>query len=244
MFGRFSTSLNGGKLFPTARLIFAGLACAGATVWAQVYVPIDLGAVVNEPWTDITAGSTYPKGAQVYGSVPFNIADNGAGQNFWGSLGSANGSLTVPINVFGADRIYFLMNTAWGIGGANTASLTFTGSGGATYTATLVGGIDIRDHFNSGYTNSLGGSIATNVWSNGSGARLDQQLIVLPTAFSSQFLTQITVSDLIFSAGNSSLILGGITAQAVPEPGTLTLIALGLLGILGTGGRAVRSKKS
>jgi hypothetical protein len=96
------------------------------------------------------------------------------------------------------------MNTTDGSTDTGLLSVTFTGSGGATWTFNPIGGINIRDYNNGIYTNSIGchlpgiaGSSATiNGWNNGSdGQRLDEQIYELPASFKGQTLVSMTITD-------------------------------------------------
>jgi hypothetical protein len=73
--------------------------------------------------------------------------------------------------------------------------ITFTGSGGATVTHSLVGGVNVRDFNNDGYQNTINNTSTTQVWTNGGGQRLDRQEYILPAEFAGQVLTSVTVTD-------------------------------------------------
>jgi hypothetical protein len=84
------------------------------------------------------------------------------------------------------------MNTGWGTTETGLLSVTFNGSGGATWTVNLVGDANVRDYNQNGSTTNgilcqlpgaVGQSATINAWVNGDGQRLDEQVYELPAAF-------------------------------------------------------------
>jgi hypothetical protein len=181
----------------------------------------------------------YPSGNVTLGGVPFTIPTRG--NNAYSSEvatgnGSGTATLIIPVNVADVDMVHTLINTIWGQSGPNSyLSLTFNGTGGATYTDNLVGNINVRDYNDDGFTDTINGTSTINVVSlEGGQHRLDEQNIVLPASFQDQILTSITLTD----SGNENFqraILAGLTVQSavssVPEPSTLltSVIGAGLL---------------
>lgn len=203
----------------------------GAGIARAQFTPVDLSSSVNRAWTDITNGAVYPIGSQSYAGVPFSIADAG-GLNIWVSNFDEDFSLTLPLNIAAATRVYTLLNTGWGQL-QDSATLTFTGSAGATYSVTFAGGVDLRDHAQGVWTNTYTANTTDTVFDSvtGTPVRLDRQTIVLPADFAAQTLTSITITDLIHVFGVSGLLLSAVTVQAVPEPGTWG-IAAGLCAVV------------
>ena len=111
-------------------------------------------------------------------------------------MGAGVVSVTIPVGVSGVTSAFTLMNTMWGQPGPNaSAFVTFTGSNGATVTQPLVGGVNIRDHNNDGYQNTINNTSTVQAWTNGEGQRLDRQEYILSAAFASQVLTSVTITD-------------------------------------------------
>jgi hypothetical protein len=184
-------------------VIAIALTCAAIVRAGEI--PIDITGL-NEPWTYsgpggayILNGSTYPTGSQNFGGVPFaiptslsNYWNGGAAANF----GSGIASLTIPVGVHGVTSVFTLLNTMWGQPGPHAyVYITFTGSNGATVTAPLVGGVNVRDYNNDGYQNTINNTSTTQAWTNGLGQRLDRQEYILPAAFAGQVLTGVTITD-------------------------------------------------
>ena len=169
-------------------------------------IPIDISALTNLGWTSpfcdgnsIVNGSTFPSGSQSFGGVPFAIP---AGpNNYWGgtvagNCASGTVSLTVPVGVSGVRSVFTLLNTYNGQAGPSAfLYITFTGSGGATATAPLVGDVSVRNYNPGGYTQTINNTSTVRVWTNGYGQRLDRQQYILPAAFASQMLTSVTITD-------------------------------------------------
>jgi hypothetical protein len=217
------------------RTVFALLAVGGLTVpggaRAQTYIPVDLSPHVNSRIQTLAgAANQYPEGPTVLGGVPFDIP--AGGNNAWDArfAGTTNPRvLTIPVNIPNATRVETLVNTIWGETGAGTfASVTFTGSAGASYTLDLDGNVHVRDYLLNTFTNTINGTTTTNVFRAGSGqdnlVRLDKQSIDLPVEFDTQTLTAITFTD--NGAGNfQRLLVTGVTVQPVPEPVGLAVAA-------------------
>jgi hypothetical protein len=177
----------------------------GGVVARAGEIPVDISGLVNEPWTGpfcnngIVNASTFPTGSQSYGGVPFAIP---AGpNNYWsgsvaGNCGSGEVSLTVPVGVPGVTSAFTLLNTFRGQAGPDAyLYVTFTGSGGATFTHPLVGDVNVRNYNSGGYTSTINNTSTIQVWTNGDGQRLDRQEYILPPEFAGQVLTSVTVTD-------------------------------------------------
>jgi hypothetical protein len=227
------------------RSLIAGAAIVlGAAPAAAQYQTINLGGLTNSTFFNagVTNGGYFPFGAQILGGVPFvidqTIGEAAQARGWFSSVAASSGiaSVVVPINVFGVDRVYTLMNTMWGQpGAASFASLTFTGSAGDVFVMQLIGGIDIRDYAQGSFTNTINGTTTIQVFDIASmipvtGQRLDRQMIDLPGVFLNQTLMSVTVTD--FGGTNfSRAFLAGVTTQqfsTVPEPSTVFLLAGGM----------------
>jgi hypothetical protein len=189
----------------------AGLANAKAK---PKLTPIDISSVTNNTWCAEIAPqyncSTLPFGEQTYNGIPYLIPGNaqGTANNGWFSDEAAAGgsgtvSITIPVNVAKVKTVYTLINSLWGSTQSGLLSVTFTGSAGATWTFSPIGGTNLRDYNNGNYTNSIacqlpggvGESATINAWVNGDGQRLDEQVYELPAAFKTQTLVSITITD-------------------------------------------------
>ena len=216
-------------------------------------VLVDLSTIANGTWCNAGGErmwncTTLPSGKQIFDGQAFNISGAGGGNNAWFASVAANDGagtvdITVPINVAGAKSVQTLINTFWGQSGTSYDTITFTGSAGAKYSVDLAGNSGIRDYNNWVWTNSISGT-TQEVWNNGEGQRLDEQIFTLPAAFANQTLESMTISD----TGNyyfSRAFLAALTVDTIgaaadppsadaPEPMSLTLVggtllALGLL---------------
>ena len=200
---------------------------------------VSLTNVANFTWAspDIVHGEAVgtrlpgaPVGRVTLGGVPFDITSNTNGKQAWHADIAAGGgagqvSITLPVNVLGATEVYSLINTWCGQPGPTAyAWLVFTGSGGATYTKNLVGGLDICDYNLGPWENDITSINTINVFACasdnwGNPGRLDMQQIALPPAFATQTLVSIQLVD---NGGPNfqRVVLDGLTVQAnrVPAP--------------------------
>jgi len=207
-----------------SRLASSILAATFAAASARAgEIPIDLSGLVNVPWTylpppctgGINNGSTFPAGNQNFGGVPLSIP---AGpNNYWNGGVAANCEsgavhLTIPVGVAGVTQAYTLLNSMWGQPGPEAyLYVTFKGSKGATVTAPLIGGVNVRDFNNDGFQNTINNTTTAQVWTNGLGQRLDRQEYILPAAFANQVLTSVTITD----TGNESFSRAILSALTV-----------------------------
>jgi hypothetical protein len=100
------------------------------------------------------------------------------------------------VGVSGVTSAFTLLNTFRGEAGPDAyLYVTFTGSGGATATQPLVGGVNVRNYNSGGYTSTINNTSTVQVWTNGAGQRLDRQQYILPAAFAGQVLTSVTITD-------------------------------------------------
>jgi hypothetical protein len=206
----------------------AGLANAKAK---QTLTTIDISSVANTTWcsADFINCSTFPFGEQTYDGIPYVIPGNSQGttNNIWAAEVAAGGgsgtvSITIPVNVAKLKTVYTLMNTYWGSTQSGLLSVTFTGSNGATWTFNPIGGTNIRDYNQGSYADTIacqlpggvGQSATINAWVNGEGQRLDEQVYELPSAFKTQTLVSITITD----SGNTNeqrSFLAGVTVSTL-----------------------------
>ena len=194
---------------------------------------IDISSFADTTWCGAPAGgfincSTFPFGEQTYDGIPFLIPGNaqGTASNIWAADVEAGGnsgtvSVTVPINVAKVKTVYTLMNTMWGTGASGLLSVTFTGSGGATWTVDLTGNVNVRDYNQNGSTTNsilcqlpggVGKTGTINAWVNGDGQRLDEQVYELPAALAKQTLVSMTITD-SGNAGEQRSFLAALTVS-------------------------------
>jgi hypothetical protein len=228
-----------------------GQACLVSEVLGVTFFQVDFSSQANYSWAGSGALPGAPVGNAILGDVPFNIKSNEAGNQAWNGAIAAGWtpgkdddggaqSITMNVNVYGATNVFTLINTWSGQSGPNSyAWLTFTGSGGATYTKELIGNVDIRDYNDDGFTNSINGTTTTNVFwipVDGSGenpGRLDMQSIALPSAFTTQTLTTIQLVDNGGPNYFQRVILDGVTVMVVPEPSPFVLLGIAAISLPG-----------
>lgn len=193
-------------------------------VCAGVFLPQDFSALHNSRMQNYDGqASSYPEGSVTLGGVPFDIPAGGL--NVWNAtaaLGDNPRILSIPVGVFGVDKVHTLINTWWGqIGGGTFASVRFLGTGALDYSVSLDGNDDIRDYLQTIYANSINGTTTVEVFKAGSGhydeVRLDKQVFDLPAAFNTETLLSI---ELIDNGGENfqRVFLAGMTVELVPEP--------------------------
>jgi hypothetical protein len=196
-----------------------------ATAVAQQH-PINISAKANFNWCSATPinCTTYPFGTKSYNGVTFDIPGTATTDNVWSAYQAANTgsekvSVTIPVNIKGVKTVYTLMDTEWGSTAKGLLDITFTGTGGATWSYDPIGNVSIRDYNNDGYTNSIGCALPTGPgtaatvtgFKNNKGQRLDMQIYELPATFAGQTLVSITVTD----SGNSDVQRSFLAAVTV-----------------------------
>ena len=124
------------------------------------YQELDISSDFNQDLQTFSGGNNYPVGeAQLsIAGVPFalGLLNNTAGTTGAIQTPGDNTSytFTVPAGTY-ATSIYTLMNTSWGEYGENEGSIIMTGSQGETATLNLTDGVNIRDHYDGFYQNTL-----------------------------------------------------------------------------------------
>jgi hypothetical protein len=209
-------------------------------------IPVPLGGSVNANLRTYTDGFFYPVAPTTLtiGGVPFNLAPFDSVPNSLGVVQTAVGgsSFDIHTNIAGASTVYALINSAYGEIPFTVGSVEFRGANGSDVTFNLTEGFNIRDHFFNVFNNTVTDpTIVTETFGPGgfqNEVRLDRLTFVLPASFHTDTLT-----DIIFSSTasadfpNGIPFLAGVTVATVPEPGTLALFGVGVLGLLGFFGR-------
>jgi hypothetical protein len=229
---------------------------------AATYTTVSL-PTLNSDLTTWTNGYQYANAglfpsSQTFAGVPFNLQqDSATGYNIY-EVPYGNSNLPISTSVYGATNVYTLINTAWGSSGSTVGSITFIGSAGATFTVNFVEGLNVRDHYYNPnpFVNTLTDTDTTTTddtyvyqavfGQNTSGnAHLDMQDFVLPSNFSTQTLTEIEFSGINSGYPQGDPFIAGLTVESgpnssVPEPATMALFGVGLVGLAGF----VRRKRS
>ncbi|WP_298271244.1 hypothetical protein [uncultured Bradyrhizobium sp.] len=198
---------------------------------------LDLSSLSNANLNTYWNGSVYPSngGPITIGGVGFNLTSLNPGTGIIQADDGNADSYNISVGQAGVTTVYTVINSAFGVYGATIGGLTFTGSGGATFTYLLTEGSNVRDHATTSFNTT-----ATNVFATydfGSGDRLDVQQIVLPTAFASQTLASITFfGNTNYDTAGGDPFLAAITTStnavsAVPETSTWAMMLLGFCGV-------------
>jgi hypothetical protein len=194
---------------------------------AKADTVVNLNSEVNANLQTFTGGSNYPLGGTTLtvGGIPFVLANIPGGGT--GIVQTAPASQSAPsifdivVDIPSAGTVYTLINSAFGQLGFTDGSVEFIGTNGADATFLLIQGMNIRDHFNGVFNNTIEpGTLSADFGPD----RLDRQTFVLPGIFANSTLTDIRFSGF----GNDPLgepFLAAVTvaSAAVPEPSSLTL---------------------
>ena len=125
------------------------------------------------------------------------------------------------------------MGTYWGEQAPGTfASLIFEAGDGSSFTVELDGNSELRDYqHTASHANSINNLTTTEVLTDGT-RRVDMTQIFLPDEWQNKTLASITLEDRGWD-GFQRTFITGLTVGQIPEPSTLVLAAMALLGLLG-----------
>ena len=211
-------------------LLLIALLSVTAAARADVYTTLTLPAL-NADLRSSLGGAAYVPlfpGVQNWTGVPFQLSVSPAGNTSY-----IDGVLDIPVGVFGVTAAYTLINSAFGVFGANNGSVEFFGSS-AYYKVDLIQGQNIRDHLNNVFNNVIDGTSAVPAFVDG-WARLDQQNYTLPATFAAQTLVSIRFTGIdLGNPGGSAFINAATVAVAapVPEPAGALLMLSGGVALL------------
>jgi hypothetical protein len=228
---------------------FAAVATLAAVASAQAqFTEISIASQANANLQTYSFGANYAVGGTTFdvADVPFTLATDGGVAGTTGAVQTPGntpfGSITswtfsVPAGTH-ATELFSLANLAFGAAGYDEGSIVVTGTGGETATLTLNSGVNIRDHNEDGFINTLsdatvvptyfqGGSIVSS--SVSIQTRLDRQELILPSDFAGDTIASITFNG-IDNAGDGEAFLAGLTLSDAPVnvPEVPSMAVLGL----------------
>lgn len=180
---------------------------AASSAQAQ-FTKVDISSKVNVDIKTYTYGHNYQLGGTQLNvnGVPFALAELNSNPNTTGvvqgggqsQIGQFNYTFSVPAGTY-ATVLYTLLNSTYGVLGADAGSIVVTGTGGETATLNLIEGYNIRDHNNNNCVNTLSDTtVVPTYFLNGAPTtqsiqtRLDCQELELPESFSGDTIASIT----------------------------------------------------
>lgn len=191
-------------------------------------VQIDLSSYVNADLITYSGGLNYPQhgGSLTVGGIPFMLATIGPNLHTGVIQSFIADTFSIAIGAFGATSAYTLVNSAFGTCGVNIGEIDFIGSSN-TFAYVLTEGVNVRDHFNGGFCNTVT-SVAGTAGFGGGADRLDMQLIMLPAGFSTDTLQRIDFKGFgQGERGSPFLAATTIVTSAVPEAASLPFLCIG-----------------
>lgn len=229
-------------------------ALAGASSVQAQYTEIDISSQANADLETYVNPNNYPSGGTqlTVAGVPFGLAELNNNPNTLGIVQSPDGSasgagvsgpfnftFSVPTGTQ-AQTLYCLINSLWGSAGVNVGSVVVTGTLGETATLTLTEGVNIRDHNNDGWENTVSDpTVVPTYFSSGAPTtsanaqeRLDRQELVLPSTFAGDTIASISFQGNAQGFGYGDAFLAGITLGPVPEPSALALLAAAAVSLV------------
>jgi hypothetical protein len=221
----------------SAALVFSAGVALSALAGAAAAAQIDLSSVVNANLNTYTDGTAYPANGGPITIAGIDFALNalpGGGTGIVQAPGLITGSpgpssFAIPVGEAGVTTVYSIVNSAFGAPAEDIGFLTFTGSGGATFSYHFIEGDNVRDHANTVFENDAPNVFGTANFTGGD--RLDVQRIVLPSAFAAQTLTTITFASNGDTEGQPFLAALTTSTAAVPEPAAWALMLIGFGGV-------------
>jgi len=192
-----------------------------------------------------------PNSLKWISAVPFGLAEVGGDPNTTGvvqspytsfvsgaddgSSGSFDYTFSVPAGTH-ATTLYSLANLAFGQWNASLdGSIVVTGTDGETATLNLYDGVNIRDHNNGGFSDTLSDpTVVSTYFENGAPTtdgniqtRLDMQQMVLPSDFAGDTIASVEFEGYAQGFGGSAFLTGLTLGNSVPDAAS-TLVLLGV----------------
>ena len=215
-------------------ILLCGMFLMGSKVNAAIYTTVALPEV-NTNISTWTMGGEYNAifpSTQTYNGVPFNLVKDANGNKVF-----YEGTLEIPVNVYGVTNAYTLAASYCGYYGTTIGKVEFFGSGDGYYSVDLVEGNNIRDHYWGGYNNIIDGVTAVAAFNKSPGhAGFDMQLYDLPNTFLDETLLNVVFTGYnMGTAGKPWLAALTVETSPVvtPVPATLWLLGFGLAGLVG-----------
>ncbi|MFN9745357.1 MAG: PEP-CTERM sorting domain-containing protein [Betaproteobacteria bacterium] len=206
--------------------LLSGALTARADTYTTLTLP-DLNADLRATLSGALFAPLFP-GIQTWSGVPFQLSTSPTGNTSF-----IDGVMDIPVGVFGVTSAYTLINSAFGLFGANNGSVEFFGSA-AYHKADLIQGQNVRDYLDNVFNNVIDGVSAVPAFISGP-VRLDRQIFDLPAAFASQTLVSMRFTGLnLGNPGGIPFITAATVAVAtpVPEPASMLLLSGGLVLLL------------